>query len=823
MEGWIRALAFLAVGAVLLLGSGIGIVGLVGPLRRSLSRTDAIAVALLLSSGFAGLLAAAGRVLGLGIGSWSILLLMASAGLAAAGIARMRASREIRHRRAGPGRWTAGLYLLAAIVFILMLPSGGSLGPVHDSLDFVAFLRETIETGDLAPRSPIYEVADDVPADPRRGSFHTQVAAVCKLTGTDPTDAWRWLPRLLAPLAVLALGPMLRAWIGGPAALLATLLFVAATFFSYDRFLHHLGYASRFGWICGWGAILALGRAAEIRGKGERKPELALLAVAGSAPLLLVSVHLLSGFQTLLALVCAGLALWFVRSASGGERRDLIATLAGATLLLIPAVLLRVGGSAGVANPLFDHLYGVMLVAPDWPVLLPSYVTERFGPAGIAGAILGIWLLRRLRADRGAGFLGFSTFVPLVILFFPPIVRLVVDAHAHSMLFRVILTIPFAGSLAYASIAGAGMLRRGRPIARAGGAAVLAIVAAGLAFQISATRSSWSVPEKLRADYKESEPLVAALRFLEERYPSPQTILADPISSYAIPAYTRHDAVAPYHQHSSPTDGSVDDRIRDVQEALNGRVGMDRTFAVIRRYGADLVLVNQSYRRYASAYYTHLSPLAYEEQRRKFDGRPDLFETIYDRDGILLYRIHDPGAGSALGGDPPVPEQVEPPAAEPFLVSGPVALVELRAESDRVRAGETIDLRAIWRRTSAPYRLPVVCDIKIQAADLPASYRTPLLGRLRAIAEERRTGRTIRFGRSFRPLVALYPDFLWTEGAAYEDRLSMTPPEHARPGAYDLYARLREEPYAPVIELSEQWSLALGKDWHRIGRIEIGP
>ncbi len=823
MEGWIQALAFLAVGAVLLLGSGFGIVGLVGPLRRCLSRSDTIAVSLLLSSGLAGLLAAAGRLAGLEIGAWSVLLLVISLGLAVAGILRMRAVREARPPHGGFGRWRAVPFLLAALVFVLMLPSGGSLGPVHDSLDFVAFVRETIETGDLAPRSPIYRVDEDVPPDMRRGSFHTEIAALCWLTGVEPTDAWRWSPRLLAPLALIALAAMLRAWIGGGAAILATILFAATTFFSYDRFLHHLGYASRFGWICGWGALLALGRASEMRHASARAETRALLAVAALGPLLLVSVHLLSGFQTLLAIGCAALALWCSRDTETVERRRLFIMLAAATLLLAPAALLRVGGSTGVANPLFDHLYGVMLVAPGWPVLLPSYVSERFGPAGIAGAILGLWLLLRARTDRAAGFLGVSTLVPLAILFLPPIVRIVVDAHAHSMLFRVILTIPFAGSLAYAAALAIPMLRRAAAGRRAGGAIVLGVIAAGIVLQISSTRSSWAVPEKYRADYRESEPLVHAMAFLEERFPKSRTILTDPISSYAIPAYTRHDAVAPYHQHSSPTDGSVDDRIRDVQEALNGRIGLERTFRIIRRYHADLILLNQSYKRYASAYYIRLSPLAYEEQRSKFDSRPDLFEAVYDRDGIRIYQINDPGPATPLGGDAPVPERIGDLGTQALFVAGPSALLEIQPTRSAERAGDTLEFDTVWRRTAAPYRLPVVCDIKVQAADLPAGYGAPIVGRLRALIEERSSGRTIRFGRSFRPLVDLYPDFLWAPGETYRDRLALPIPPHARPGRYAVYARLREEPYAPVIELSEQWSLSLGEDWTRIAEIEILP
>ena len=208
-----------------------------------------------------------------------------------------------------------------------------------------------------------------------------------------------------------------------------------------------------------------------------------------------------------------------------------------------------------------------------------------------------------------------------MILFFPPIVRVVLAAHAHSLLFRVVLTIPYAATLAYCTLGALERLRAPRPANVALAGATLAIVLMGLTSQFASIRASWAIPEGRRAEYKENEALMRALDFIDRRFPTVQTILSDPLSSYSIPAYTKHDAVAPLNQHSSPTDPSVDDRIRDVQDALNGRVGLQRTFRVIRRYGAGLILVNQSFARLTSSYYYFVTPLAYQEQRAKFDRR----------------------------------------------------------------------------------------------------------------------------------------------------------------------------------------------------------
>jgi hypothetical protein len=826
----VTQILFLLVGSIYLLGGGLGIVWMIPSLRRSLTGIESIPCALLLGSGLTGLWSWIGHKAGLGLGAWSIALLVLSLVLLLLGLLRLLRDKGEPRVETEPRSYRAILLGLAALAFLLMLREGGSLGPVHDSLDFVAFVQESLQTDDLSPPSSIYRTGPEVPPDPRRGSFHTEIAALCSLSGTSPTNGWRWLPRLLAPLAVLGMGAMLRPWIGARAAWLAVILFIASTFFSRDRFIQNVGYASRFGWVCGWAALLALGR-----GLALRRPGRGLLILAAASPAILFSAHILSGLQVLLALGCAGLAVWTDRAAQATERRAVLYVLVAAVVLLVPVAALRFSRGVEVQNLLFDHLYGVLLVAPGWPVLHPGFLTERFGIAGIVGASTGILLLPAVRRNRAAGFLAWSTAIPLLILFFPPIVRVVLAAHAQSMLFRVILTIPFAATLGWIAVAAVRQLRppggaESHPPAvarphwrriRAGIA--LAIVLAAIVAQAVATRSAWLIPEQRRGDYVESASLVRALQFVDREFVNVQTILSDPISSYAIPAYTRHDAVAPYHQHSSPSDPSALTRMRDVQEVLDGRVGMARTFAVLRRYKVDLILLNQSWPRYISSYHVFISPLVYGEQRGKFDGAPDLFERIYDEGGIVLYRVHDPGPDAALPGDPPNPSRIADPGGEPLMMSGPDALLRFEPRPGLHARGSPIPFDIVWRRTGAAYRLPIVCEVKLVHRDRPAGYETPIVGRITRWLVEHGERTRIRFGAIFRPLVTFYPDFLWAPGEAYRDEYYLQVPPNARPGRYEVWVRMGEEPYSKVVTLSEVWSNRLGPEWRPFGEVTIAP
>jgi len=834
---------FLAVGALILLGSGFGILWLIPSLRRSLTPIESVIVALLVSSGVAGIWAVAGKLAGIRVLAWAVVLVCASALLLAAGwtVRRGAARRGEARPAAEPAYYRRILLILAALSFVLMLRDGGSLGVMHDSLDFVSFVNESLQTGDLAPTSPIYRATPGIPPDPRRGSFHTEVAAVCALTGTTPTNGWKWLPRLLVPIAILGLGAMLRVWIGTRAASLATVVFVATTFFTPDHFIQNIGYASRFGWVCGWGALLAFGKAvATERRLTDRRARIFLFAIAAASPALLTSVHLLTGFQVLLSLGCAGLAVLCDRASTRGDRKATLALSGAAVVCLLPAFGLRLLGTpkgAVAANPLFDHLYGVLMLAPGWPVFPPTDILARAGMTGVAATLLGMFLLPSIRRNRAAGFLAISTAVPVLILFFPPITRVLLAAHAQSVLFRVVLAIPFAATISWLLLWAIDSLRARPARSRVRAVAVLAFIALAMAGQAAMTRSSWLMGAKSSASYRESEPLLAAYTFLDERFPSVQTILSDPITSYSIPAYTRHDAVAPLDQHSSPSDPTVGDRMKDVQEVLNGRIGLRRSFEVLRRYHVDLVLVNQSFKRYMDGYYVFLSALSYPEQSAKFEGAPQCFEQVYDAEGIRIYRVHDPGPHADLPGDLPNPDRIPDPGTEPLAACGPVALVRAEVGSEdgawmgRANGAEPavfpqdhpLPISFVWRCTGPSSALPVQCEVKLQLHDAGSGGFAPMIDRfIGSVFFPLINREFIRFGRAFGPLQTFYPAFLWEPGETYKDVCWVSVPLRARSGTYDAYIRLHARPYLPVVALSDVFSSRLGEDWLRIGEVRIG-
>lgn len=829
MTGPMQQILFLVVGIILLLGGGAGIVLAIPALRRRSGWDEIVLLGLLLSCGVAAGWSALGGLVRLGLLPWSVIYLGLSAVLLAAGIVAARRDRRAAPPVPGPA---LAIVALAAGVFVLMHFTGGALGPVHDSLDFVAFVRESLETGSLAPRSVLYQVPPDFPADPRRGSFHVQVAAICRLTGVSPVDAWRWLPRILAPAAVLAMGAVLRAWIGRRAALLATFFFFTYTLCSRDHFLQNIAYASRFGWVVGWAGLLALARGLDIlraQPPSTRigRDAIAHLAIAAIAPLVLLPVHMLSGMQTLLALGCAGLGVLLLRDSEPRERQAVFVTGGAAALLLFPALLLRVHGTGAVANPIFDHIYGVLYVAKGMPILHPTYLLERFGITGLCATVLGLGLARVARRDRAAAFLFWSTAIPVVFLFFPPVVRLIVDAHAHSLLFRVILTIPVAGILAWCFLGAVRRLRRPGVslLRRAPAALVVLLIAAAIAGQVADTRGEWAVPERRRAVFHENEALLNALRFIERTEAGHRrVVLSDPISSYAIPAYTSHDAVAPLHQHSSPTDPTTVQRMQDAQEVLSPRVGLARTFEVLRRYDTDLILLNQSWKRHVWSYYVFVSPLGYEETKAKFDARPDLFPLLYDADGVRVYRVNDPGPGVTLPGDPPNPARVDDPGTPALLTSGAVDLVTMTPRPGPYRLGEHVVFDVVWRRTGAPYTLPTICNLKLQDRATPASFDALFAGRIARELSEWREHRMYRVGWAYRPLAWIYPDFLWRAGETYKDEMWLHVPEICRPGDYDVWVHLGTEPYAPVATLEDVASNRLGAGWKRLMTLRVeGP
>lgn len=830
-------------------------------LWKRLSRGERILPAALLSAGVYGLVylvALSTRpTLDFALTLWLLVL----AGLAAWNLADLRKAGRAHPGLSAPrpldppGGSHAWLWTVPILGFawVAMMIEGGSLGFSHDSLDFAGYVHRMLLTSRIDVASGAYPEGGGLAPDPRRGAFHLAAALLCRISGVSPTEMWRVFPTFLVPLALWIFYASFRrlmqsAWV----ALASLLFFVMATFFTGDHFINNLAYASRLGWVYSWIGLWAVALALDQdrvdhtpppdwgpRPAAPRRGGRAAwgLAVAG-APILL-GIHILSAAQFLISLGAFTWCWALARREPKGPRRMLwLAPLLSAALLA-PLLALKLRQSYSAANPLFDHPQGLLYLAGNWTVLGPMPLAAWFGWPGLLGILLALPLLAHFRRGREFAFLAGSTVVPFLIVLNPVAMRVIEGAHAHSLLFRALYVVPYFQVLGWYSVWAWRRLARpdGKRLLAPACYLAVALVFLGLHYREAAR--AWNTPQILRAALRELPELRSALHALDSIEPRPSVVVSDPITSYAIPAYTRHYAMTPLNQHSSPSDDRTPERIQDSQAILSAYVGIRETVGLLRKYGAQYILVNQSFPRYQAEYYTLISPDAYPRQREKFLTRGRIFEPVYDRGGILIFRYHDPGAafeGDSL--DAPNPFRLLTPeeaagrsreelarrfGASPFAgpAVGGLELVATRPDSQVFHAGEPVVLHGYWRRTGEPMALPVEAFVRCESPYPDRRFESPLLGRFWRAWYETRNRTVYRFGRLIDPLAAVMPDYLWEPGAVYRDQLFAVCPGNARPGLYRVRVRLQQIPFTPNVRLRDLFTLHDSLEGSLVGEVRI--
>lgn len=883
----LQLLPFWCACAALLLLPGALLARPIPVLWSRLGPGERVLPSFLLSAGFLGLiwtLAAAIRptvscALALWSGGCALLAVIALA----VGLARLRAGRRdlnaappetnadpgedfpdgeesddaLRPALPAPTGWipVIGALVLCLLALIAMLHEGGSLGYIHDSLDFVAFVRRMLESGRIDIVSGAYQNLEGLGPDPRRGAFHVGMAMVCMVTGTPADVMWRSLPVVLVPISLWVFFTSTRRILeSAPAAFFALLFFVATTLFQPERFLHNLAYASRLGWVYSWVAVWAVSLFLDADRTDKSRPldwsrsarrergvvGRGALVLAALGPPILVAVHVLSAVQCLISLAAFCWVWAFSRQEPRPVRRKLALLPVWTAFALLPALALKMMRSFGADNPIFNHPQGLLYLWDHVPVLAPAHLTAWFGWPGLLGSLLVIPLIPRMLQRRDFAYVIGGTAIGAIVVLNPIAVLVLERFKAHSLLFRVMLVVPFFATLGIYAAWSLRRLRDDRP-GRRWILPVLFLLLASVFLTLNVREATrfFSVPEFRRGPWIESQPLLRALDFLERRETEPQVVVSDPITSYQIPAYSRHYAIAPFNQHSSPADDRAIERIYDAHAIGNAYVPLDQTIRLLRKYDADYVLLNQSFPRYVKFYYTFISPEAWPGELAKFTNAPQLFESIYDRDGIRLFRFHDPGPGASFPAiDNPyqllTAEETDGLSAvdltrrlgiEPVEVPsvGGLELLGVVWDSTTFRAGDYAKVRSFWRRRGPPPTLPIEAFYRVSTEYPSALFDNRWIGKPYRRFYEKRVGLTYRFGRVHQPLEAFFPPFLWEPGAVYWDEFWIPVPRHAAPGGYEVAVNLHEVPYTPNFRLTDFFRLEDSLEGDFIGRIEIVP
>jgi hypothetical protein len=695
---------------------------------------------------------------------------------------------------------TVGALLVFSIA--LMLYRGAVFTYSSDVLDHLGTIREIVEKRQIFPTNSFYAGEDGLGADPRKGLYHVAVAILSILTHVEPYKIWIYLPALILPIMLCGYFAFARELFrNNRIALIALVLF----FFCYGgidtEFKRAVGYPSRVAFLIYLTALFTV--FTYIRGRNFKY--LIASAFLGYA---IGTVHVYYYFQFLLALFAFFVFMILFRR----DCKDVILStmkLGILTLLFsIPILYLRFTLSYSTENPYDSALRHVVFFTDNIYIVNPTQPWDRIGLAGLV-AFLGVpFLYKYTRKHYGIAFLFATMIVVPLIIFNPIVVPLLGKFLTIGLVRRIILLAPYIAVLAffaYTAMTALGSLcgDRKKTVTIRSLAVLILFALMMVPYLFSFYRQH--KPSTIEYERNHSALLwVDALDFLEEHIDEAGVIVSDPITSYSIPAFTKHYIVAVPIGHSSPKDALNVQKVRDAMKILNPYIDMKSTVALLNQYRAGYVVLNERFDQPIYQYGWSLNPALYDLTRSKFEERPDLFENIYNKNGMRIYQYHAPAGAADLDGGG-IPERSFISAHVPVVRKAVNAIFEDRflligANMDRetVRRGDVVRMKCYWRNlqeeaTSQSYNIYVRFDTDYDKNRLyNETWSKPYRRVLQLFRGER-----YRFRSSHNPLNSMYPPNFWRKNEIVIDEFQVRIPHDVAPGTYDVKIKLSEMPFSP--------------------------
>ncbi|MCX5752610.1 MAG: hypothetical protein NTW97_03055 [Candidatus Krumholzibacteria bacterium] len=704
---------------------------------------------------------------------------------------------------------TLGIWILLLCAAALMLYRGGMSLWSSDTYDHVGTIREIVEKREIMPGDAFYGGEQRLGPDPRKGLLHTCFAMISIITGIEPFQIWLWLPVFLLP--ILLCGYM--AFTGAlfksrKIALLSSVLFVLC-FGGLDRSnLRMVGFplfaAFQFYLI----ALFFMFRYLE---NGRAR----FLFAGASIGCMIAVVHIYYFFQFILAV-----AAFFVFSClfRREDRRSMVAIAKLGLITLafsVPLLVMRYRFSYAIANPFDLQPRHLLFITEKIYISNPLEVWKVLGPIGLLAFGATPFLFKRAKADAGILFLFSAMVTTPLILLNPLAVEILGRVMTYGLVRRIALYAPYIAVTGYCVYQAACSLRGGMLVRRDNlkALAFLSLFVVMLIPYAKGFVGEYS-PASVEFERKHSYlPWRDALTFMQEQIVEPSVILSDPVTSFSIPAFTRHNIVAVLIGHSSPLDAENIDRVAAADDVLNPYVDMKATIALLNRYHVQYIIVNQTFASSLYESYWSVDVKEYEATRRKFETHPGLFENVYERDRIYIYEYHpeEVMSESEIAESPSRPFVLENESRLPEVVnaafSDGLLLIGASVEKKTVRRGENLELKCYWKCSEVDTALK---DYRVFAR-FDTAYRKGALysrhfSKIYRIILQTMTGSRYRFRSEHSPVNGVYPPRLWRKGEIIEDRFETMVPSDVSKGRYDIRINLLSLPFSPNYSLKDLFS-----------------
>ena len=691
--------------------------------------------------------------------------------------------------------------LAAAAAAAHALRLGAPLLYVSDSPDHIGTIRRMLEHGQLFPSDAFFRAAGSAGVDPRKFLWHGDVALVVRLARVSPLEAWRTLPALLSPLLVLnmaALGMLL----SGPAgaAVSAWVLLLTYGHSLASTVLRETVYAAKLA------DQLALATSVAVLADLARPSRPARLAAAVLAAAA-ASVHVFAAFQLALVIGALACGLWLRDRAIREPLTRLVGTALACALAVLPFALWQVLRTPTPVNPIHTDPQGLLWLWSGARVVSPGVIWEWMGPAFILIPLLLIGLRRELRESAAALWLLTTTLAATAVLFVPPVVDLLRPRLGY-LLMRAVWMTPLA------AVAGWGLPRlaaqlRGSPRERLSAALMLAVSALAL---MPAARDALDTAlhgGRIEAsEYGRSAlPWRSELEWFDSHFPAGSVVLADPVTSYAVPMLSSGHVVTLMDQHSSPSDPHALERLVDARDALDPQGEWSRAAAVVKRYGVDAIMLNDRFREVPPLDYWTPRHGWFVAGRARFDAHPEAFERVLDHGDFVIYRPNG-AALDALARGWTERQGVRPyrPGIDPIahrLGSGSPMVLDLWLAPRLAAPGDSVRGVLRWE---CERRLPVgsyVVALRFDRA-LPGGLFPPawIAKPVRKVIEKFQRER-YRFRDDHLPVGGDFGVDLWPPGMVVRDSFTVVVPRDVAAGDYRVGVRMVHQPHYPNLRLSD--------------------
>ena len=722
------------------------------------------------------------------------------------GLVVWRARRSIPDASDGVPRWVAlAVLMAAALVAWHVARVGPPMGFTSDSPDHVGTLRRMLQTGELFPADAFFRDAGQLGADPRKGLWHGVVALITRLAGLDPVEAWRWLGALIAPFFVFnvaALGFLCRPPAGAAWTAWAFVLAYGASLAMSP--IRQMVFASRMG------DQLALATTVAVLAD-LRSPALSNRVAAAVLGFSAVAAHVFAAIQFAIVFAALGSGLLVRERRPGPALGRLTVTTLLVAVACLPYLLFRAGQAYAPSNIIHTEPQGLLYLVGRLQVVSIGQLWDWMGWAWVLVPLAWPWLWTRSRSNPAVLFLLTSS-VAVALIIYDPLAVAVLQPRLGYLMMRMIWLVPFAAIVAWLLPELVAVLRGpGAWSGRVGAGALLALSLALLrpaaddAVQVLADPGAITRQERREDPRRWRTEFDWMARHLDRRC----VVLSDPATSYMVPMMTGRYVTTILDQHSSPNDSLALTRILDARDALDPYGSWSRTREVVRRYGAQVLVLNDRFLEPPRLSYWTPQHGWFVAARARFDAHPEAFPPLYDTGSFVVYGIHRAALDTLSAPVPPRPfvEAWEPPGAaeRAALRTGdrlPVVVGFTLARREAA-PGDSVTGVARWHAAvpapAGAYRIAVRFD-----RDLPGGFIPPaFIGKpVRKLIEHFRHER-YRFRSDHLPANGEYGVDLWGAAEVVRDSFALAVPPDMADGAYRVQIRMLRQPNYVNFRLSD--------------------